>query len=93
VVVVVVLVMDGEFVDVAMIELACAAAADPRIQLECLRPVTLVALLARTPGLRNDAVEAGMVGIHTLAGRHARIVASRPPQQKSVYDCPMGGHG
>jgi hypothetical protein len=57
-----------------VVELAGAAAADPRVELEGLRAVTLFAFLARTACLGDDVVEAGVIGIDALAGRHRRCL-------------------
>jgi hypothetical protein len=66
--------MDGEFVDVGVIELAGAATADPRVHLQRLAAVTLRALLARAARIGDQAVKAGVVGLDSLAGGHACIV-------------------
>jgi hypothetical protein len=67
--------MDRELVDVRVVELAGAAAADPRVELQRLRAITLVTFLARAAGLGDDSVEAGVVGIDALAGSHEPYVA------------------
>jgi len=75
VVVIVVPVVDGELVDVGVIELARAAAADPREHLQGLAAIALLARVARLPGIGHDPVEAGLVGVHGLAGGHRSILA------------------
>jgi len=57
VVVIVIPVMDGQFTHVGARELAGAAPADPRVDLQRLFPVAPFALLGRAPGFGDDAVQ------------------------------------
>src|SRR6266513_5101071 len=57
VVVIVVSVVDGQFAHVGASELAGAAPADPRVDLQRLFPVAPFALLGGATGFGNDAVQ------------------------------------
>ena len=57
VVVIVIAVVDGELLEIGACELARAAPADPRIQLERLLPVTLLTQLAVALGVGDNAVQ------------------------------------
>jgi hypothetical protein len=73
----VVLVVYREFVQVGLLEFARAAPADPREEFQGLGAVPLLALVARTACVGDDAIEPAEVGSHALAGRHAPIVRTR----------------
>jgi hypothetical protein len=60
--VIAVAVMDFEQLQVRVREFARAPAADPRVELERLLAVTLLAPRGCTPGFRNDAVQTASVG-------------------------------
>jgi len=62
VVVIAVPMVDFEQLQVSTRELPRAPAADPRIELERLLPVTLLALRLRAPGLGDDAVQPAGIG-------------------------------
>ena len=66
VVVVVVLVVDRELPHVGVIELTRTAAADPRIQLQRLAAITLLARLLGASCVGDDAIEALEVGAMPL---------------------------
>jgi hypothetical protein len=61
-------------VDVRVVELARASAADPWVHLQRLAAVTLRALFAGAARIGDQAIEAGVVGFDSLAGGHAPIV-------------------
>ena len=65
VVVIVIAVMDREFVKIRAGEFAAAAPADPGIELERLFPVALLALLSFAPGRSDDTVQP--VGIKVMS--------------------------
>jgi len=71
VVVVVVLVMDRQFVHVGVVELACASPADPRIQFQRLAAIALVTFRTCTLRIRNDAVESREIRLDLLPRYHA----------------------
>ena len=88
VVVIVVLVMDRHFVHVRVVELAGAAAADPRVQLERLAAVALLALLLGASRFRDDAVEALLVRLDSLAGDHGRLYGGPSARDYRPQDHP-----
>ena len=63
IVVIVIAVMDGQLVQVRARELTRTAPADPRVHLERLLTVPLIALVSVTLGFRDDLVEFFLVDI------------------------------
>jgi len=61
VIVIVVAMMHGELTDVAAIEFAAAAPADPRVQFQRLFAIALLARVRVTPRSRNDCVELALI--------------------------------
>ena len=57
IVMVVVLMVDREFLHVRVVELPRAPATDPRIHLQRLAPVRLLALILGPPRIRHDLIE------------------------------------
>src|SRR5690606_30892582 len=80
VVVVVVAVVDRQFLHVGAGELAGAAATDPRVHLERPLAVSLLALGGRAARFGDDAVQAGVVGLG-----HQGVPATRTPSATIRY--------
>lgn len=75
VIVVVILVMDGELLQVGAGKRPRAFPANPRVNFERLFPISLVALLCVAPGIGNDPVELAGVG---FLGHVATLMKKMP---------------